>query len=136
MEQLLVLTLAIVAGLAGLVVHVMWIAAIVIMTVLWGYMASTIGGTRRGGVASDLVTAVSDEARTLARDVAERGSFDKGDPREAYRDDGRGDASRDAVTKQDLYDEARELGIEGRSTMNKAELREALEDESTSRRDN
>jgi hypothetical protein len=112
-EQLIILSLAIICAAFGFPFHVLWIAAIVLMALLWGYMASEIGSARRhGGVVSDVVTTIADEARDLTREVSNNGS-----------------ASEPEATKQELYNEARDAGIEGRSKMTKDELQRALGDE-------
>lgn len=65
--QLGMLTLMIVLGLIGLAVHVLWIAVIILMTVLWGYLASELRGSRSNrAAASDVVAAVGDGVRGLA----------------------------------------------------------------------
>lgn len=138
-EQLAVLSLAIVCGLLGFALHILWIPAIVLMALLWGYMASELGSSRRGGVVSDVVTAVVSEARELKSDVSERApeAIESADERS---DRGAEETSSDesevpilahddpSATKKELYDEARDAGIEGRSNMTKDELQEALDE--------
>lgn len=65
--QLGLLTLMIVLGLIGLAVHVLWIAVIILMAVLWGHWASKLRGSRTSrDAAADVVSAVGDEMRGLA----------------------------------------------------------------------
>ena len=139
-EQLLVLSVAIICGLLGFPVHILWIAAIVFMAILWGYMASELGSSRRGGVVSNAVAAIASQAQDLSNDVTGRSSDDE--TRALHRTAGAvkgsgagGDAEvQDEVdvgqeaTKKELYEEAREAGIEGRSNMTKEELRQALDE--------
>jgi hypothetical protein len=155
-EQLLILSLAIIFGLVGFAVHVLWIGAVIVMALLWGYIASGLRSSRHGGgVISDVVTTIGDEARDLKKEVS-------GGAREADADSAGGAASDSGTaasgsglgepdqgraaeqpedgkpeskspgageaTKKELYEEAREAGIEGRSNMSKAELKEALDD--------
>jgi hypothetical protein len=68
-EQLAILALALVFGLVGLAIHVLWFAAIVLMALLLGLMASELRGRRDGGVISEVATAVREEAKKVAADV-------------------------------------------------------------------
>lgn len=144
-EQLLVLSLALVFAACGLFLHVLWIVAVVLMALLWGYLASELGSSRRfsrGSVVSDVVTTIVEETRDLAEEVSNAASEHGVDVDGGPSSDGaaNGDAhnegvahaegcsSDSSVTKKELYEEARDAGIEGRSTMSKAELQKALED--------
>jgi hypothetical protein len=142
-EQLALLSLAIIFGLIGLAAHVLWIVSIVLMALLWGFIASELGSSRReGGVISDVVTAVVSETRDVTKEVSHAASRAVDDTstsstsgsESASSDDGapeedRGSANPDAEpTKKELYEEAREAGIDGRSNMNKEELQRALDD--------
>ena len=44
-EQLVILSVAIVLGGVGFAFHPLWIAAVVVMALLWGYMASEMRST-------------------------------------------------------------------------------------------
>jgi hypothetical protein len=71
-EQLLILSVAIIFGLAGFAVHVLWIGAVVVMALLWGYIAAGLESSRRGGdVIFDVATTVADEARGLTKEVSD-----------------------------------------------------------------
>jgi hypothetical protein len=153
-EQLLILSVAIIFGLVGFAVHVLWIGAVVVMALLWGYIAAGLEGSRRGGgVISDVATTVAGEARGLAKEVpggaggaggdsasstmADSGTAAGGpgepdpgralDQPEAVKPQGKSPGEGEA-TKKELYEEAREAGIEGRSNMSKAELKDALDE--------
>jgi len=151
-EQLALLTLAIVLALVGFALHFLWFAAVVVLALLWGYQASMLRGARDGGgVASAIVTSSVDEARGLAGDASTTRAdtaVDAAEPEDAEPEDAEpGDAKRDAAesgdsgrgdsgsaapsdepTKKDLYEKAREADIPGRSTMTKDELQQALDE--------
>jgi hypothetical protein len=155
-EQLLILSLAIIFGLVGFAVHVLWIGAVIVMALLWGYIASGLRSSRHGGgVISDVPTTIGDEARDLKKDVsgggreadADSATGTTSDSGTAASGSGPGEPDRGGAleqpedvqpeskspgegeaTKKELYEEAREAGIEGRSNMSKAELKEALDD--------
>ena len=138
-EQLLVLSLAILFALAGFPLHVLWIGAIVLMALLWGYMASELGSSRRGGIVSDVVTTITDEARDLNDEFSDNassihdevlGGSDHSTDGSDSGNSGIQTESRDQreATKKELYDQAREADIEGRSSMSKDELKEALDE--------
>jgi hypothetical protein len=57
-EQIVMLAAAIVLGLAGLAVHVLWLAAIVLMSVLLGLIAADMRVRGGGGVVNELVAGV------------------------------------------------------------------------------
>jgi hypothetical protein len=130
-EHLAVLSLAIVFALVGFALHIFWIASVVLLAVLWGIMASEMGSANRSsGMLSDVVTTVVDEARGLKEEISESLA------EHSHSADGVGtDPSVSAVepeadsgvTKKELYEEAREAEIEGRSSMTKAELQRALD---------
>jgi hypothetical protein len=141
-EQLLLLTLAIAFGLIGLGLHVLWIVSIVLMALLWGFMAAELGSSRReGGVVSDVVTAVVSETREVTKDITHAAS-EVGDdkPTRSASESETASAADDLEeegapanpdsepTKKELYVEAREAGIQGRSNMTKEELQQALDD--------
>jgi hypothetical protein len=65
-EQLAILSVAMVLGGVGLAFHPLWIAAVVLMAVLWGYMASDIRSAG-GGVVPDVVGAVVGEAKEVSK---------------------------------------------------------------------
>jgi hypothetical protein len=56
----------------------------------------------------------------------ERGASESRAEELAARTVNRGRRSHDEPTKQDLYEQAKRVGIEGRSTMTKAQLKRAL----------
>jgi hypothetical protein len=70
-RQLAVLALAILLGLIGLAVHFLWIPAIVLMSVLFGLIASGLRGQRGGGVISEVATSVMDEAMSVVEGISE-----------------------------------------------------------------
>jgi hypothetical protein len=59
--------LAIIFGLIGLAVHVLFIVAIVVMAVLFALMASELRGKRSGSVASVVVASAVAEAKVSLR---------------------------------------------------------------------
>ena len=69
-----VLILGFACGLLGLAVHVMWFAAIVLMAVLLGLIASQLRGPRGGGVVSGVVSTVIVEAKSVGEDIARAGN--------------------------------------------------------------
>lgn len=124
-----VVSLTILFGLLGFAVHTFWIVAIVLMALLWGFLVSELGSLRGSG-ASETMKAVVAEARDVKDEVA-TGVSNAMDPREPEpRDvvDPGATESRDDVTKRELYEEAREAGVEGRSSMSKDELKRALDE--------
>jgi hypothetical protein len=77
-EQLAVLTLAIIFGVFGLALHGLWIGAIILMALLWGYLASTIRSRRdTGGVVSNVVSTVLEEVRDIADEIADKSPASK-----------------------------------------------------------
>lgn len=80
-EQIAILALAILLGLVGLAVHVVWLGSIVLMSVLLGLIAADVRGRRGRGVISVLVA----EAKNVAEDVTSGGSLeeDGSEPRSA-----------------------------------------------------
>jgi len=76
MVPLAVLTLAIVIAVFGFAAHFLWIAALVLMGVLWGVMIAERqqrGGTVKG-LAAEMVTTVVDEARGMMDGVSGSGA--------------------------------------------------------------
>jgi hypothetical protein len=73
-QQLAVLALAIALGLIGLAVHFLWIPAIVLMSVLFGLIASGLRGQRGGGVISEITTTVMAEAKSVTEGISEPGT--------------------------------------------------------------
>jgi hypothetical protein len=73
-QQLAVLTLAILLGLIGLAVHFLWIPAIVLMSILFGLIASGLRAERGGGVIAEVAATVMVEAKSVAEGIAERGA--------------------------------------------------------------
>jgi cobalamin synthase len=69
-EQIALLLLALILGLIGLAVHVLWVVAIVLMALLLGLMASGVSSRRRGGVIADVAAVVATEAKSFASDIA------------------------------------------------------------------
>jgi hypothetical protein len=72
-EQLAILALAIIFGLIGLAVHVLFIVAIVVMAVLFTLMASELRGKRSGSIASVVVSSAVAEAKSFAADLTSDG---------------------------------------------------------------
>jgi hypothetical protein len=66
------LSLAIVLGAFGFILHFVWIGAIVVMAMLWGSMISgrQAGSRRVGGAVSEVVSAAVDEMRDIADSVS------------------------------------------------------------------
>jgi hypothetical protein len=64
-RQLAIIALALVCGLLGLAVHVFWLAAIVLMSVLFGLIAANVRGGR--GVIPELVAEVQGVADDLSK---------------------------------------------------------------------
>jgi hypothetical protein len=153
-EQLAILSSAIVVALVGFAFHPLWIVAVVLMVLLWGFMASALrSGRGSGSVLTEVVSAAVAEARGVTdaaaghgrTDTDDRPQIDAPNPVENAGSDPAGQdrevaaklnpppegsaAGSDEVelTKKELYAEAREAGIEGRSTMSKDELKEALD---------
>jgi hypothetical protein len=125
-----VVSLAILFGLLGFAIHTFWIVAIVFMALLLGFLVSELGSLRGAGGTSETMKAVVAEVRDV-RDEVVSGVSNAMDPKgPAPRDaaDPHAAESKDEVTKKELYEEAREAGIEGRSSMTKHELREALDE--------
>jgi hypothetical protein len=134
-EQLALLTLVILLAALGFVFSIAWIAAIVLLAVAWGYQASTLRASRAdGGVVSALVTTAVHEARSIAADATAAvhdarapDAIDK--PSDGKPSDGDGGDGGDAEqTKEDLYKQAQDADIAGRSSMSKDELKQALND--------
>jgi len=63
-EQLVVLALALLFGFIGFAVHFFWLAAIVLMAVLFGLMAARLR-SGKGGLVSGVVATVVAEARSV-----------------------------------------------------------------------
>lgn len=129
LEQLSLLSLIIVLAFIGLFFHVAWIAALVLMVLLWGYMASELGSLHRsGGLVAGVVTAGIAEVRDLEDEIGpgQPGGEQRNGPGLAPDEHVVADPT---ATKSELYAEARDAGVEGRSKMSKDELRRALEDE-------
>jgi hypothetical protein len=65
---------ALLLGLLGLGIHVLWFGSVIVMAILVGLMASDL---RSGGsVISGLATTVADEVRGLANDVSRPSELD------------------------------------------------------------
>ncbi len=149
-RQFGLLSLAIGVALLGCAYHPLSIAAVVLMVLLWGLMASELrSGRGSGSVVTEVVTALAAEVKDLTdaasgqglTDSADRGQTAPAEPVEMAGSD-QHDQDRGAITrahsqgsngsgseptKKELYADAREAGIEGRSTMSKEELKRALE---------
>jgi hypothetical protein len=65
-EKLAILALALVLGLFGLIIHALWLGAIVLMALLLGWGAAELKGHRGRGVISQVVA----EAKNVVADVA------------------------------------------------------------------
>jgi hypothetical protein len=76
---------------------------------------------------SDVVTSITDEVQNLAKEIPQSEATDAVEPKQTDQTH-----ANDGSTKKELYEEARNIGIEGRSTMNKDELLEALDESSSS----
>jgi hypothetical protein len=136
-EQVVVLSLAIICAAIGFAFHVLWLVSIVLMVLLWAYLAADIGGSRRGGgMISDVVTSIADQFENVAKTPTI--TDDKPEDEESVspilpEDQESHDAhANDEATKKELYEEARRAGIEGRSSMSKEELQEVLDDRTSS----
>lgn len=142
-EQVVLLSLAIIFGLVGFPVHVLWIVSIVLMVLLWSYLAADLSGSRRnGGMISDVVTTIGDEVGDLTNRTDHGTERVPGPDRSSAPPDGAALAGGDEggypeaeypeaggePTKKELYDKARRAGIDGRSTMSKEELQESLDE--------
>ena len=153
-EQLVILSVAIVLGGVGFAFHPLWIAAVVVMALLWGYMASEMR-SQGGGVVSDVVETVVSEAKEVGKGAsAEVSARDQGPASSPLSSSSANDgamldkdslgqgpeaveADRQAPplgasddhepTKRELYAQAQDADIKGRSGMNKEELKQALE---------
>jgi len=73
-QQLAVLAVAILLGLIGLAVHFLWIPTIVLMSILFGLIASGLRGQRVGGVIAEVTTTVMAEAKSVSESIADRGT--------------------------------------------------------------
>jgi hypothetical protein len=72
-EQLGILSLAIVLGVFGLALHGLWVATLIVLALLWGYMAASLRGRRgTGGVISNVLTTVVDEVHHIQEDVGQQ----------------------------------------------------------------
>jgi hypothetical protein len=149
-----ILSVAIVLGGAGFAFHPLWIAAVVVMALLWGYMASEIR-SRGGGVVSDVVGTVVSEAKEVGKAAsAEVSAPDQGpasgplssssaNDGATLDKDSRGqgpeavEADRQAPplrasddqepTRRELYAQAQDADIKGRSGVSQEQLEQALE---------
>jgi hypothetical protein len=72
-EQLALLAVAILLGLIGLAVHVLWFGSIILMSVLFGLMAAGLRG-KRGGVIAEMATTVLVEAKSVADGISSAGA--------------------------------------------------------------
>jgi hypothetical protein len=152
-EQLVILSVAIVLGGVGFAFHPLWIPAVVVMALLWGYMASEMR-SRGGGVVSDVVGTVVSEAKEVGKAASAEVSApdqdrasgplssssangamlhkdSQGQGREAVGADRQapplGASDDQEPTRRELYAQAQDAEIRGRSGMNQEELKEALE---------
>jgi hypothetical protein len=80
-EQLVLIALAILLGFIGLAVHVIWFGSIVLMSVLFGLIASGLRG-QRGGVMAEMATTVMVEAKSVADGISNSGAKEH-DPTES-----------------------------------------------------
>jgi hypothetical protein len=71
-DKLVILGLALLFGLIGEAVRVLWLASIVLMAILFGLIAAELRGRRAGGggVISDVVTTVMTEAKNVAEEIS------------------------------------------------------------------
>jgi hypothetical protein len=67
-EQFIILVLALLCGLIGFSLHVLWLAAVVLMSVLLGLAAAELRGHRRGGVIAEVVA----EVKSVADNITNR----------------------------------------------------------------
>jgi hypothetical protein len=72
-EQLVLLAVAVLLGLIGLAVHVLWFGSIISMSVLFGLIASGLRG-QRGGVIAEMATTVLVEAKSVADGISSAGA--------------------------------------------------------------
>jgi hypothetical protein len=63
------MAIALVLGLIGFAVHFLWFAAIVMMSILFGLMASELRARRSRGVIVEVVDAVVTEAKNVVEAV-------------------------------------------------------------------
>jgi Flp pilus assembly protein TadB len=73
-EHLAVLAAALVCGVLGLAVHLLWIVAIVLMALLFGLLATELRGGR-GGIVSELVS----EGKTVVAEISSAAEADTAD---------------------------------------------------------
>jgi hypothetical protein len=64
-EQLGVLSAALLLGLFGFLLHILWFGSVVLMAVLLGQIATDFQGRRGGGAISEVVGTAVDEAREV-----------------------------------------------------------------------
>jgi Flp pilus assembly protein TadB len=74
-ESLALITLALVFGVIGLAVHVLWIVSIIFMAMQFGLIASELGNRRGRGVVSEVVH----EVATVVEEVKSGDSSSSGD---------------------------------------------------------
>jgi hypothetical protein len=119
-----VLSAAIVLSLIGFAFHPLWFGSLVLMALLWGLMASDMRRSRdTDRVVPGAVASVVGEANEVAHAIA-AATTTTHEPVNTSE----GEQAHDELTRKELYDEAKELGVEGRSAMNKEELKAAIED--------
>lgn len=75
-EQLVLLAMAILLGFIGVAVHVVWFGSIVLMSILFGLIASGLRG-QRGGVIAEMATTVMVEAKSVADGISGSGAKER-----------------------------------------------------------
>ena len=124
-EQLALLTVAIVLAGIGFALHFVWFLSLLVLVLLWGYQAMSLRGSRSsGGLVSAIAGAAVTEARAIAVDVSAHvpsAGVDAAPASTAVEE-----PAAEGATRAELYEQAREADVPGRSAMTKSQLRDAL----------
>ena len=123
----LVLSLTILLGLIGFAVHILWVLAFALTALLWGVARSEVSRRRRGASVAEVVSRVIDASGRGGAGVSEAAAAaSTADPRPGPFAPSNMVAAATEPTKKELYEEARDAGIEGRSSTYEDDLRQAL----------